>query len=81
MVDMLGSSIYCETGSVLQVNQMDAGAAPPQLLQEAAGKACQQWTSRVADRLRECWNLPDRTKLILAAYVKRINEVAAKYPD
>ena len=64
----------------LQVTQLDAGRSPPQLLQEVAGKACQQWTSRVADRLRECWHLPDRNKQILAAFDQRTNEIDARHP-
>ena len=65
---------------MLQVTQLNAGAATPQLLQEVAGKASQQWTSRVADRLRECWHLADFTKLQLSTYVNLLNKIDANYP-
>ena len=66
---------------MLQVTQLNAGAAPPQLLQEVAGKAGEQWTSRVADRLRECWHLTDFNKLQISTFVNLINQVDARNPN
>ena len=77
--------IFClptlnDTDLMLQVTQLNAGAAVPQLLQEVAGKANQQWTSQVADRLRECWRLPDFTKHQLSTYVNLLDKIDAKFP-